>query len=310
MNRMDRMMAIVMALQQRSETAQSLADKLEVSKRTVLRDIQALSEIGVPIAALSGPGGGYRLMEDYRLPPLKLDTGEALVLLIALDAMAKYSDSPFQQARWTVTDKIRSVLPEQTLQQISPILQQVELEVPDRAYKTPLLNDIIEYMTRNKWVRALYRSQNHRRYIEMKPLRVYAAHGFWYCEAYSILHGEKRTFRVDRFVEIEETDAPDTQGEYEPVDKSSDEMNVSSARIIAKLTYRGALMAEQDTHIGQLVKQVSEEEWVLDFECPGSEWHWAVNFFFQIGLDAEVVEPLRLRQELRLKASRLADRYE
>lgn len=113
MKRMDRMMAIVMALQQRAETAQSLADKLEVSKRTVLRDVQALSELGVPLVAVSGPGGGYRLMEGYHLPPLQLTAEEALTLLMALDGMAKYSDGPFREARWTAKDKIRSVLPRQ-----------------------------------------------------------------------------------------------------------------------------------------------------------------------------------------------------
>ncbi|MNZ48658.1 HTH domain protein [compost metagenome] len=300
------MLAIVMALQQRAETAQSLADKMEVSKRTVLRDIQSLSEIGVPISALSGPGGGYRLMEGYQLPPLNLDTGEALVLLLALDAMAKYSDSPFQQARWTVTDKVKAVLPEGTLNQISSILQHVEMEVPERAYKTPLLDDIMEYTTKNKWMRALYRSQNYKRHVEIKPCRVYAAHGFWYCEAYSILHGEKRTFRVDRFVELKEMDDPNIQ-DIEIIKASGG--NDPSIRIVAKLTYRGALLAEQDTHIGHLVGQISDEEWVIDFECPFSEWNWAISFFFHLGLDAEVMEPDKLRQELKERATQLRSRY-
>lgn len=305
MNRMDRMLAIVMALQHKAETAQSLADKMEVSRRTVLRDIQALSEIGVPVTALSGPGGGYRLMEGYELQPLNLDTGEALVLLLAMDAMAKYSDSPFQQSRWTVMDKIKAVLPEVTLKQISSILKHVEMEVPERAYRTPLLDEIMEYTTNNKWMRALYRSTNYQRHVELKPFRVYAAHGFWYCEAYSILHGENRIFRVDRFVELEEMADPNIQNTELKKSNGID----PSIRIIAKLTYRGSLLAEQDTHIGHLVRQISDDEWSIDFECPSSEWSWANDFFFQLGLDAEVLEPEKLRQGLNERATRLALRY-
>lgn len=308
MNRMDRMLAIVMALQQRAETSQSLADKLEVSKRTILRDIQSLSEIGVPITALSGPGGGYRLMDGYRLPPLQLDTGEAMALLLAVNGMSKYSDSPFQQARWTVLDKIRAILPDPMLNQLSILLQYVEMEVPERHYTAPYLGSIMDYITQAKWLRALYRSERYQRYIDMKPLRVYAAHGFWYCEAYSVLHREKRTFRVDRFADIVELDDPliDVNGECS--DRTSDIK--PPIRIRATFTYKGALIAEQDPHIGQLVRQKNDAEWEIEFDCPYSEWEWAVRFFFQIGLDAEVVEPPKLRQELKHLASLLVARYE
>ncbi|MNP18899.1 hypothetical protein D3C76_1114000 [compost metagenome] len=85
--------------------------------------------------------------------------------------------------------------------------------------------------------------------------------------------------------------------------------NDPSIRIVAKLTYRGALLAEQDTHIGHLVGQISDEEWVIDFECPFSEWNWAISFFFHLGLDAEVMEPEKLRQELKERATQLRSRY-
>ncbi|MDU4696286.1 MAG: WYL domain-containing protein [Paenibacillus sp.] len=313
MKRMDRMMAIVMALQQRPETAQSLADKLEVSKRTVLRDMQALGEIGIPLVALPGPGGGYRLMDGFRLPPLQLDAGEALTVLLALDGMGKYADGPFRKAKWTVADKIRSALPEQMLGQIAPLLRHVEMEVPERGIQASFLSALMAYAAGGKWIRAEYRSLNYRRQLTLKPLRVYAAHGFWYCEAESLEHGEKRTFRVDRFVEAAETSPPpDVDAERGEVDQGSPHSEAAvreDFRLRVKLTYRGSLLAEQDPHFGQEVQQVEEAEWRLDCTLPGTEWNWAVSYFFSLGRDAEVLEPQALREELHQWAAELAELY-
>ncbi len=315
MKRMDRMMAIVMALQQRAETAQSLADKLEVSKRTVLRDMQALSEMGVPLYAVSGPGGGYRLMEGYRLAPLQLTADESLTLLIALEGMTKYSNGPFQQARWTVADKIRSALPEQTLDEIAPWLAHIGLEVPDRRSRTPHLSALMKYAAEGTWLHVLYRSQNYRRYLDLRPVRVYAAHGFWYCEAYSHHHEETRTFRVDRIEEMAQLAAEEAAGLEARAarQESGGKGNASSGqaiRILAKLTYRGALQAEQDPDIGQLVRQTGDEEWEVGFDCPPSEWNWAIDFFFRLGMDAKVLEPRLLRDLLRQRAAELMERYD
>ncbi|MCH1640964.1 WYL domain-containing protein [Paenibacillus timonensis] len=310
MKRMDRMMAIVMALQQRAETAQSLADRLEVSKRTVLRDMQALTEIGIPLIALSGPGGGYRLMDGFRLPPLQLDAGEALTVLLALDGMGKYGGSPFREAKWTVADKIRSALPEQMLGQIAPLLRHVEMEVPERGIQAPFLSALMGYAAGGKWIRAEYRSMNYRRQLTLKPLRVYAAHGFWYCEAESLEHGEKRTFRVDRFVEAAETSPPpDACTDRGAEAKKGDTPAAADFRLQVILTYRGSLLAEQDPHFGQKVQQTGEEEWRLDCLLPGTEWDWAVAYFFALGRDAEVLEPQTLREELHRRAVELAELY-
>lgn len=312
MKRMDRMMAIVMALQQRAETAQSLADKLEVSKRTVLRDVQALSELGVPLVAVSGPGGGYRLMEGYRLPPLQLTPEESLTLLVALDGMAKYSDGPFREARWTAADKIRSVLPEQTMGQISPWLRHIGLEVPDRRANTPHLQALMKFAAEGAWVRVMYRSQKYRRELDLCPARVYAASGYWYCEAFSVQHGEKRTFRVDRFEQLQEISPPVTEkdgGTKSMKPAAIVKQEPDPIRIVAKLTYKGALLAEPDADIGHLVRQTADEEWAIEFDCPTSEWKWAVSFFFQLGMDAEVMEPRMLREALRELAEALAARY-
>jgi len=313
LKRTDRLMAILMALMQRPETAQSLADKFEVSKRTILRDMQSLSEMGVPVYSVAGPAGGFRLMEGFRLPPLQLDPLEAMTVLFALRSLTKMADTPFRQARWTVMDKIRAVLPKQTLKQIEPLLDRVEVEVPERKVKTPHLSALLEHAAECRRIRALYRSENHRRWLELLPKRIYTAHGFWYCEAYSTEHREQRTFRVDRFERIEVMDESGIAGASEKIRhdgggkrRGRDEPPI---RIVAKLTWRGALLAEQDAHIGECVKQVDEDAWEVDFWCPAAEWKWAVRFFFALGLDAEVVEPARLREEIWAMANRLCERY-
>src|SRR5487761_1230830 len=82
--RADRLVSLVLLLQARGRTAAStLAAELEVSVRTIYRDLEALSTAGVPVVTESGPGGGCRLLDDYRFPlrGLRPDEAEALLIL-------------------------------------------------------------------------------------------------------------------------------------------------------------------------------------------------------------------------------------
>ncbi|MBO9597666.1 MAG: WYL domain-containing protein [Cohnella sp.] len=304
------MMAILIALQQKPETAQRLADKFEVNKRTILRDMQALSEMGIPLYATSGPTGGFRLMEGFQLPPLQLDASEALAVLFALHSLTKMADTPFKHARWTAMDKIKAVLPETTLQHVEPMLDRVELAVPERIVKTPHLAALLAFTAASTWLTVMYRSENHRRSLLLLPRKIYAAHGYWYCEAYSATHGEQRTFRVDRFDSIEVAEAPRETNSDASTSPSRPVPDEQWTRIVAKLTYRGALLAEQDIHIGDSVRMISDDSWRLDIHLPLSEWKWALRFFYELGMDAEVLEPSRLREEIADRARQIVERYQ
>lgn len=90
--RADRLVSLVLLLQARGRTtARVLAAELEVSVRTIYRDLAALSSAGVPVLAGSGPGGGCQLLDDYRFPlrGLRPDEAEALLILGVPDALAE-----------------------------------------------------------------------------------------------------------------------------------------------------------------------------------------------------------------------------
>ncbi|MBJ6363750.1 helix-turn-helix transcriptional regulator [Paenibacillus sp. GCM10012307] len=325
MKRSDRLMAIVLALGQHKETAASLADKLEVSRRTILRDIQSLTELGVPVYALNGVKGGYRLMEGYTLPPLQLDTNEALTLLLSLDSMTAYADTPFNKERWTVMDKVKSILSPETLNKVAPLLKHMTVEVPRRSYTVPHLSRLMELTAQAKWVSVFYRSQSHQRTLLIRPQRIYAAHGFWYCETYSQIHREERLLRVDRMSQVEEAEPPPTlpdlpelgqdyvlQQDYVCEENSSGGLDASkrnfpalartSFTLKAKLTYRGMLEVERDEHLGEKLVMIAEDEWLLEGELPVSEWDWTVRLFYFLGTDAYIIAPSALGEAVAIKA--------
>ncbi|MEO3946580.1 WYL domain-containing protein [Gorillibacterium sp. CAU 1737] len=309
MKRQDRMIALLLALQQRNETAGSLAAKFEVSPRTIIRDIQALAEMGVPLYSESGPSGGYRLMSGYRLPPLTLDSGEALALLLALKALQGYSDTPFNQERWTVLDKLTAILPQELLDQVEPLLSRVDLDVPKRSYRIPLFPELIRHAAEGRWLRVDYRSKSGPKPVTLRPDRIYAANGFWYCEAYSWTHRERRLFRIDRMDRLDVISEPEGAREAEQAGSTSSDKETGVLHIRARLGYRGMLQIERDPHIGECLTYLGEDQWEADFQLPAAERSWAVTLFHSLGLDAEVLDPPSLRQEIGQLALQVAERY-
>lgn len=312
MNRTNRLAAIVMALQHGHETAHSLGEKFEVSRRTILRDIQSLSEMNVPIIAISGPGGGFRLMEGYVLPPLQLDPVEAATLIFALEGLSRYADTPFHEKRWTLMNKVKAIIPDDIMSRIDPMLKQLHHHIPDRNYILPHLDALLACIPEHGWLSVLYRSATRQRWLHICPSRVYASSGFWYCEAYSIEHGEQRLFRVDRIIEVKAIEPQDALVFHEQAEQQQGQPippEQPPTLVKARLSYRGMIEAEQDEHIGEKMIEIAPDLWELSFLCPPGEWDWAVRFFYRLGREAEVIEPLQLRSEIRQHAEEVSRRY-
>jgi len=113
MGRFDRLFGILLVLQQaRSVSATQLARQFEVSTRTIYRDLQALSALGVPLYATRGHGGGIRLLEGYFLPPLTFSRGEAIVLLLGLTLLRSLRTFPFPEEVETAVQKLLVAVPD------------------------------------------------------------------------------------------------------------------------------------------------------------------------------------------------------
>ena len=137
MNRIERLAAVLLLLQERPHTSDEIARRFEVSRRTILRDVQALSEMGVPVIAREGPGGGYSLASDYHTEPLPLTRNEAFLLLLALDALRRLSDLPFKREMASLETKLRALLPQGELSGAHDLLANIGVDVPVRKQRAP-----------------------------------------------------------------------------------------------------------------------------------------------------------------------------
>src|SRR5690606_4907084 len=106
-------------------TLQDLMHEFQISKRTALRDIAALEEIGAPVYAEYGRYGGYRLLNKMQLPPISFNTQEVYALYFAMKALRSFSNLPFQVSFRSIHEKFLNELSESQRQDIERIQNRV-----------------------------------------------------------------------------------------------------------------------------------------------------------------------------------------
>jgi predicted DNA-binding transcriptional regulator YafY len=306
MNRIDRLTGILLLLHQRPRTSEEIARHFEVSRRTVLRDVQALCEIGVPVIAREGARGGYSLPEDYALAPLPLSAREAFLLLLALSSVTRLADAPFAAERESLAAKLRAVVPRAHVAGAEALLATVAMDVPERTLPAPFLDELIDAAHRGRWLRVTYQSAERESVQHLLPRQVFAQNGLWYCRAHAHERGEERTYRVDRVRAAE----PATAGfERLRAPAPTPYHHDSHPQVVVVLTARGAAYAESEPHVGAQIERGPDGAGRLAFRCPPGELDYFARYFASLGAEADVRAPQELRDRIRRIGEQLVDRY-
>jgi predicted DNA-binding transcriptional regulator YafY len=208
MNRTDRLHALSEELRRagpRGRTAQRLAEWLEVSTRTVKRDVSALQQVGVPIWASAGPGGGYVLDATATLPPVNLTPAQAVAVAVAL---ADAPDAPFAADGRAALAKVLDVLGPGARTETERLGGQVWLRGHD-GKRPPAATAVEEALLRRRVLAIDYRAGSgevSRRRVE--PHLLARTGGHWYLVAWCRLREAPRWFRWDRIKAADLTAEP------------------------------------------------------------------------------------------------------
>lgn len=331
MNALERALAILLLLtRRRLYPASDLAQRFEVSVRTIYRDIDRLIALGIPIEAERGAEGGFQLSGDYLSPPIALNRRETTALLVALALVRGLETTPLKSDLEAAEAKLLAAMPKAAREILAkgPSIVGIERVADDifhgrRPPERPLENQaavdlFLEGILSQRRVEVTHRNpyRPNERAHEIEPHGLLWDRDLWYLVGRSLEAGEIRMWRADRVSSIAVTGMA-----FRPVadfdirvllgrqwleramrswdgEKAVSRIRMSPAAA-AKLRrdwyYRHAAYFESDD--GQVVMSIPDTD--ASSVLPLVRW---------LGEEAEILEPRSLREKLRseLEAIRLA----
>ena len=310
MNRTDRLTGILLSLRGGQQTSARLADRFEVSRRTILRDLAALGELGVPVIAVPGTGGGFALPEGYWLPPLRLSAAEATAVLLGLAALGPAEGSPFGEPRRTAEEKIRAVIAPDTLRISEAALRHVGFDPGPATLDAAHVRVIQDAIATEQWLRIAYRSARRVADHEVLPVRLTAAEGRWYAEAIAREARARRRYRLDRIDALRRIPTPaDADAIRQAAAMTVAYDHADHPEVVLHLNAAGVVRAPDLLGV-RLAPAPREDGWSeVRFRCPASELPFYARCALVLGDDCRAIGPASLIQTVRDTARRVLERY-
>lgn len=301
LKKLDRVTAILTQLQSKPLVrAQDLAEKFEVSIRTIYRDIKTLENAGIPI--IGEAGSGYSLMDGYKLPPVMFTKEEVLSFITAEKLMQKFSHESLGNHYKTAMEKLRSVLKHSDKNLIQNIENQIDVfdyRVKQESFIKNIIPTILESIAEKKQLKLSYQNvkgENSERTIE--AVGVFYEFNYWYVMAFCILRKDFRQFRVDRILQIFKTQDSFSQ-EYGKINdyRRNGEGTKTKVRLLVDKKIMSHLVNSKKYY--GLTEEIENENTVeLAFE---TDWidegfpRWLITFADY----AEILEPESLKTKLK-----------
>lgn len=305
----NRLLRLLSLLQSRSHwTASDVAERLQVTERTVRRDVDRLRELGYPVEASPGVGGGYRLGAGQALPPLVLDDKEAVVVAVSLRTAAGGTVAGIGDSAMSALAKLEQVLPARLRSQVSAVQGATESMVAGTPSVDPAALLALAQACRDQ-LRTGFSYRDHegvetQRRVE--PHRLVCTGRRWYLVARDRDRDDWRSFRVDRLQDVV-VSGPRFRHEDPPDAVEFVTRGVSSApyryRTRVRLHLPAAQAAEWIAPATGVLTPLDERH--CELTAGADSLDAVAGHLIMLGCDFDVLEPPALADAVRALAERL-----
>ncbi|MGE5455135.1 MAG: helix-turn-helix transcriptional regulator [Methylocystaceae bacterium] len=309
--RLDRLLAIVVLLvNRRTVRAKELAEMFEVSERTVLRDISAINQAGIPVVTYPGPRGGIGLAENYRMEQSLLALEDIVAVLGALKGMqSAFND----QGLANTINKMQALVPHTRDEEFTDKVSQLVIDLTPWGDNEVLGKDIREIkqaIAERRVLSFLYLTPGKepgRRQVE--PDHLLLKMNNWYLYGYCRLRKEFRVFKLSRLRELEVMDAIFAR-----------RLGIREAQAIDEYAWNNEPWIEVELRFIPQLRGLAEEYFVggeKHLEADGSlrvtinltDSYWTYGMILSYGNGVEVLAPQRVRNRLGEIIKELGEKY-
>lgn len=313
MNKFDRVFSILVLLQTRPIIkATALAERFDISLRTVYRDIRTLKNAGIPI--IGDPGIGYSIMEGYRLPPIMFSEGEAAALLTAEKFIGRLTDKETQAYYSNAMVKIKAILRSSEKQALAVLDDSIAISDSSGKENKSYLQDLFRGIAAKQLLEIHYqKADGTHSQRKLEPIGCYHLRNTWYLVAFCHLKSDYRTFKVNRISDLRildqhfEREHLSLQAYIDQQDRSWKADNQFEAiEVVFQPAY--VKFAESRKYYFGFTEQTIESAGIrMKFLNPSLEV--MARWLLQFGDQATVLAPQALKDRLKTLATELYQHY-
>lgn len=307
--RIDRMLAItVILLNKERVSARELANRFEVSVRTIYRDVDAISAAGIPITSYAGNQGGFKILDTFKLDRQLLTMKDMLSILSALKGINVTLENKELDS---AIDKITNLVPDDKTNLLEDHLQQVSIDILPWGY----------FKTQQKYLKEIHNAISGSRIIEfeyenakgevvtrkVEPMTLIFKGYAWYLFSFCLYRNDYRLFRLSRINSLETSDELYTRKEitYKEYFKES---YSKAEKVNLKLKFPISSKQKAVECFGdENMKTDNDGNLIVNFSSIEDEWIYSMLLAF--GENVEVLEPAYIREILKEKAEKIFNIY-
>lgn len=314
--RADRLISILLLLQNNGRMkTRELADILEVSERTIHRDMEALSAAGIPIYAERGVSGGWRLAEGYRTNLTGMKSEEVQSLLLAHSSNLLH-DLGLADVFKDAFQKLLAALPSRHDRDAEMVRQRIHIDGAgwhQRSEELPYLSLVQEAVWHEQKLQISYQREQGEVLRIVEPLGLVAKGSIWYLIAQ--IEGELRTYRVSRITNaslLEESfQRPSNFDLAAYWEESTRQFTANLPQYPARIRFSEAIMSRLAKHpyVKLLEIRKTKSEWA-EAEVEFHTLESACDILLGCGATVEVLEPVELRDALLAQAQAIVSIYQ
>lgn len=308
--KVDRLVSIIMMLLDKKRIgAQELANTFEVSPRTIYRDIEAINMAGIPIRSISGVGGGFEIMPEYKIDKKVFSTADLSAILMGLSSL---SNMVRGDELVNALAKVKSFIPAEKAKDIEIKTNQICIDlspwIGNRNIR-PYLETIRTALQDCKLLSFEYTTHRGNKTVRtVEPYQLVLKSSHWYFYGYCCTRNDYRLFRLSRMSELQMEQETFVPQDYQKPILDFEEILV-------------AMQTEVKIRIHKSILDRVLEYCTFDHFTPDGDEHYFVNFPFiendyhydillSFGDKCECLEPLHIRTEIKRKIQNMAAIYD
>jgi predicted DNA-binding transcriptional regulator YafY len=307
--KIDRLVSIIMILLEKGRIgAGELADTFEVSKRTIYRDIDTINLAGIPVFSTSGTGGGFEIMENYKVDRKVFSAADLSAILMGLSGLSGLIRG---DELVNALAKVRSFIPADRAQDIELKANQVLIDLHpwmDNRNTQPWLELIKTALQESKLLSFEYADRHGNRTARTaEPYQLVLKGSHWYWQGYCLTRKDFRLFKLSRISNLQIQEELFTPREYQKPQLDFTNILETMQTTIKIRIHKSAMDRLLDFCSQERMTPDGDEHWIVSFPFIENDYYY--NMLFSFGDKCECLEPLHIRGEMKRRIQDMAVLY-